>query len=135
MSLGESQREAVDSLPANDIKNLSHGYGNVMRFPIVALLLGIVLIASGTWFGLIPLFHAITTHQNYGFNILKGFGLIALHVFIGYWLLNASYKKSNYILAETDRGPVKLKIEGMYDEESLKDFLSSVRNKLGIGVS
>ena len=121
-------------LPVNDIKSLSHGYGNVIRFPALALLLGIALVVSGVWFGVFPIIQAITYAQNYGFSILKGFGYLSLHTIFGFWLVKTSFRKGNFMLAETNKGPVKLAVKGEFDEDSFNSFLCDVKKKFGMDV-
>jgi len=122
-------------LPANEVNSLSVGYGHILRFPALAFLLGIALMLSGVIFGLYPLIKLIFYNQNYGFLFLKGFGLFTFNIPLGYWLARTSLRKSNFILVGTTKGPVKLKVKGEIDEDSLNRFLFNVKNKLGVEIS
>ena len=116
-------------VPKNEIKKLSFGFGAPTRWPLMALLIGAMLIGAGVIFGILPLVSTVIEGENTGLNILKGYAYISLNFLPGIYFSYLGLRKQNCIILETSKGMRKLIIKGKVDGDKIGNFLAESSSK------
>ena len=92
------------------------------RFSALSVIFGVLLIAAGTSFGVIPLLKAIAP-QSSNFPNLKGYALISLQILFGVFLANLGLRKRHCLVLATVNGTKKLIFSGRIEEREAAEFL------------
>lgn len=109
-------------VPKEDIKKLSFGFEKPSRFSTISAIFGVLLIAAGISFGVIPLFKGLASQSNNLPN-LKGYALISLHILFGAYLTNLGLRKRHCLVLATVNGTQKLILSEPVKEREAAEFL------------
>jgi len=110
-------------IPKEEIRKLRFGFESPVRLPILSIVIGVLLIAAGIIFGVVPLIEAIASQAG-NFLYLKGYALISLQILFGTYFLSLGLRKKFCLILDTPKGRKKLVFKEPVTEEKVLNFLN-----------